>query len=638
MAASRGATLPPSGTPSPLWWASLWAGWGACIVVMLAVILATLVSLAVRARRWARSRPVVAFFHPNRCERGRPPPLLRSWLPAAEAAAPHCHVRSLFDGCFATPCLRSNGGGGGERVLWLAIKAVADLLAAERSAARIVVYSGDSDVGAAAIVAKAQERFGVDLSSAGVEFCFIGSRTLLDPARYPVMTMVGQSLGGMLCVAECVARCPPEVFIDTMGAPFGYPVAALLAGATVATYTHYPVITEEMTRVVASRRAAHNNAVSGSALRTSLKLAYYRLFATAYARCGAFCDVIMANSSWTAGHLRTLWSGGGGDGPGAAGAGPRGAGSAAAPPGAAAATEDDPSRQSMCCWLWSGVFGLDDCVSGEVRVVFPPCNSEAMAVLPLAAGRAPAPARRLPWVVSVGQFRPEKDHPSQLRAFAGALERIREGGGGAWAADVKLVLVGGARNAADAARVDALKALAAELGIDHRVEWRVNAPFKGAGSLCEALELGAAGLHCMWNEHFGIGVVESQAAGCVIVAHDSGGPMLDIVVPFRGKRTGCRARSVKGYASALAAVLRASQEGEAEYTAHEEDGGDGEAASLSAPFPLPRRPETLRYETVQVAGREAALRFADVRFERDFVGAMRPALERVGVLAKTKAD
>ena len=34
-----------------------------------------------------------------------------------------------------------------------------------------------------------------------------------------------------------------------------------------------------------------------------------------------------------------------------------------------------------------------------------------------------------------------------------------------------------------------------------------------------------------WNEHFGIGVVEMQAAGTVTVAHDSAGPRMDIVSP-----------------------------------------------------------------------------------------------------------
>jgi alpha-1,2-mannosyltransferase len=42
----------------------------------------------------------------------------------------------------------------------------------------------------------------------------------------------------------------------------------------------------------------------------------------------------------------------------------------------------------------------------------------------------------------------------------------------------------------------------------------------------------------MWNEHFGIGVVEYQAAGLISVVNNSGGPKLDIVIPIDGQPTG----------------------------------------------------------------------------------------------------
>lgn len=48
----------------------------------------------------------------------------------------------------------------------------------------------------------------------------------------------------------------------------------------------------------------------------------------------------------------------------------------------------------------------------------------------------------------------------------------------------------------------------------------------------------SVGIHTMWNEHFGISVVEMMAAGLVVVAHDSGGPRMDIVTPFEDNQTG----------------------------------------------------------------------------------------------------
>lgn len=528
--------------------------------------------------------------------------------------------------------IRSNGGGGGERVLWLAVKALDDDLRRRRSPARIVIYSGDSDVGQDALLAKAKSRFGIDLSGSSVDFVFFSTRWLLDPSLYPVLTMLGQSLGGMVCTAECVVRCPPTVFIDTMGAPFGYPVAALLGGATVACYTHYPVITPEMTRVVSEGRAAHNNRhAAASPVRTWLKLAYYRVFAAAYARCGGFCDVVMANSTWTAGHLGELWGGA-----------IQGADDAVERASVTAAAAVPPSGLAG---VWDAFFGTDDLASVDIQVVFPPCNSEAMAMLPLRPARLALPpkAQRKPWVVSVGQFRPEKDHSLQLRAFSEAARGLADK---PWASEIRLVLVGGARNAEDQGRVAALKAEAAELGIADRVLWRINAPFEGPGSLCEALELGAAGLHCMWNEHFGIAVVESQAAGCVPVAHDSGGPRLDIVVPAAdGQRTGCRARSASGFGQALAAVLCASQEGSAAYLPLEEDGADGPSPLLRSGSTEPEArslpdAEEVDFRGMQVAGRAAAMRFADVKFERDFLRALRAVISPLvpPYPAKTKSE
>lgn len=513
--------------------------------------------------------------------------------------------------------------------MWLAVQALRrELDARGAEDARVVIYSGDVGVPESAMLDKARDRFGVDLRGLRVEVVFFSSRWVLEAAMYPVLTMLGQSAGGMLCAAECVLRCPPDLFIDTMGAAFTYPVAALLAGSAVACYTHYPTITPEMTRVVAERRGAHNNAAaSRSWALTQAKLAYYALFARAYAACGSFTSAVMANSSWTAGHLTALWR-------------PRDCATEAVPAPAAARGSASLGGRGGCgralCFCCRAVFGLctcDECESPPIVTVYPPCNSELLSELPLelASDGGRRRGRRRPWVLSVGQFRPEKDHSLQLRAFRRALDLTA---GEEWAAEVRLVLVGGARGAADEARVASLRAEAEALGIGERVEWRVNAPFEGPKSLREGLAQCAAGLHCMWNEHFGISVVESQAAGCVIVAHDSGGPRMDIVVPVDGERTGCRARSETGFAAALAAVLRASQSGRALYTPTEEaaEGGDEAEAAATA------SEEVLDFARVQSAGRRGAMRFADATFGRDFCAALRPALALVRGLPHERRD
>ena len=146
------------------------------------------------------------------------------------------------------------------------------------------------------------------------------------------------------------------------------------------------------------------------------------------------------------------------------------------------------------------------------------------------------------------QFRPEKDHALQLRAFA--LARQRAASSAVWSGSseavlaARLKLIGSCRNAGDERRVEQLVrplgALATHLcifchsevdshqvmssgipgpaqgheaehlGIAHCVDFCVNVPYAEVRQL-----LGGAvgGLHTMLDEHFGISIVEYMAAG-----------------------------------------------------------------------------------------------------------------------------
>jgi len=96
----------------------------------------------------------------------------------------------------------------------------------------------------------------------------------------------------------------------------------------------------------------------------------------------------------------------------------------------------------------------------------------------------------------------------------------------------RLVLLGSVRDDDDAKRVYELRLLAHELGVKEQVEFVLNAPWK---VVLGWLGKSWVGVNAMWNEHFGIGVVEYLAAGLVGVVHDSGGPKEDIVVEGLGR-------------------------------------------------------------------------------------------------------
>ena len=48
------------------------------------------------------------------------------------------------------------------------------------------------------------------------------------------------------------------------------------------------------------------------------------------------------------------------------------------------------------------------------------------------------------------------------------------------------------------------------------------------------MEESTIGLRAMWNEHFGISIVNCMAAGLIMVAHKSGGPLMNIVIGSEG--------------------------------------------------------------------------------------------------------
>jgi len=93
-------------------------------------------------------------------------------------------------------------------------------------------------------------------------------------------------------------------------------------------------------------------------------------------------------------------------------------------------------------------------------IVYPPCDTRELAELPL-EGRGRT-------IVSLAQFRPEKDHRTQLLALSSLLESYPEYQN----PPVKMVLMDGSYNAEDAERVEQLRELTKDL---HLEVWRSKA-------------------------------------------------------------------------------------------------------------------------------------------------------------------
>ncbi|KAK0747480.1 hypothetical protein B0T21DRAFT_397832 [Apiosordaria backusii] len=373
-----------------------------------------------------------------------------------------------------------NAGGGGERVLWAAIRATQQ----RWPKAKCIVYTGDHDVNKDAILSRVKNRFNIHLHPPTVNFLYLTTRHWVLASTWPRFTLAGQSFGSLIMAWDAFSLLVPDIFVDTMGYAFAFGLSKFLfPEIPTAAYVHYPTISTDMLESLdpsSTVGAQGANAGQGTGTRGKVKKLYWKLFAKVYSHVGASADVVMTNSTWTMGHIQKLWG---------------------------------PLRKS----------------------------SRPIAVVE---------KKREKVLLYIAQFRPEKNHQLILQAFA---EFVKTSNSPA-AKEAKLVLVGSVRDDHDSKRVYQLRLLVNELHIKDRVEFHLDASWP---EILEWLRRASVGVNGMWNEHFGIGVVEYQAAGLVSVVHDSGGPKMDIVVDVGGEGgfTGFHATTASEFAEGFEKAL-----------------------------------------------------------------------------------
>nr|POE52193.1 gdp-man:man(3)glcnac(2)-pp-dol alpha-1,2-mannosyltransferase [Quercus suber] len=372
-----------------------------------------------------------------------------------------------------------NAGGGGERVLFAAIHATQT----QYPRALCAVYTGDHDASKDQILANVRNRFNIHLNPARLCFLYLSTRDYVLASKYPHFTLLGQSLGSLVLAWDAFNLLVPDILIDTMGYAFALTLAKwLFPYVPTAAYVHYPTISTDMLASLHTNTNSRKgvNAGLGQGIRGQAKKLYWELFAKLYSCVGGSIDVVMTNSSWTQAHISALWS---------------------------------PAR-------------IHNRKRHAISVVYPPCAvQELQHKIPVDGASEKRRTRNL---LYIAQFRPEKQHDTIIDAFISFLKSYPKD-----ATDKpKLVLVGSVRDDHDEKRVYKFRLQAQEIR-DH-VEFVVNAKWP---VILEYLANSSVGVNGMWNEHFGIGVVEYQAAGLISVVNDSGGPKADIVVDIDGKPT-----------------------------------------------------------------------------------------------------
>ncbi|OEU17486.1 putative glycosyltransferase [Fragilariopsis cylindrus CCMP1102] len=346
-------------------------------------------------------------------------------------------------------------------------------------------------------------------------------------ARQAILLMKKQQQQQQQPESECEFESE-FIFCDTTGYAFTFAVVRWMCSSTttrILAYVHYPTISTDMMLWEWRKNSSNNDNISISIkrrIKTVIKLIYYYLFSLIYGICGSLADLVLVNSTWTYNHINSLWRfGGGGDGTG---------------------SQKQP-----------------------IRIVYPPCrvpnrvdynnNNDIL---------------RENTIISIGQFRPEKNHKLQIQALSVVLKKhpelrkmtpktkattkirispspiISTGG------DVKLLLIGSCRNDADQGRVDDLRRLVKQLHLQDHVIFSINPPYH---ELQSSMMKASIGIHTMRQEHFGIGIVEMMAAGLLTIAHNSGGPKTDIILQVIIVGTGFLATTIEEYADAIFKAL-----------------------------------------------------------------------------------
>lgn len=172
-----------------------------------------------------------------------------------------------------------------------------------------------------------------------------------------------------------------------------------------------------MLKKVREQRPSFNNneRIAQNVTVSSLKLLYYRIFAAMFTFIGFFVDLVVVNSSWTRNHIEQLWR-----------------------------LTDSPvnqQRPKSTQVAKDSSKTIESMLSRKPRrlvTIYPPCNTAALQTIalrrspvfrlrsfsqhPLLA-QQPSPALSIDLadledklvVISIGQFRPEKDHHLQIR-------------------------------------------------------------------------------------------------------------------------------------------------------------------------------------------------------------------------------
>ncbi|CUM52237.1 GDP-Man:Man(3)GlcNAc(2)-PP-Dol alpha-1,2-mannosyltransferase [Debaryomyces fabryi] len=375
----------------------------------------------------------------------------------------------------------ANNGGGGERVLWQAVQAT--LAASDRNI--VAIYTTNYESEPSLILDKVETKFQIaDLDEDRIVFIYLRKYArMIDGDYWKLFTLIGQLFGSIVLSWEAMFELSPDIWIDTIGLPGSYLLVSLVLKIPIMSYVHYPIIQPEMFNKLKFQGLSQIKVPKVSEIKSDVfaigKLIYWSGVFYFYKYLGSLVNITLANGSWTFNHISNIWT----------------------------LNKDQPGY--------------------EMDILYPPCGTEMLTKNVETLGQ------RENKLLFIAQFRPEKRHSLILNQYFKFLANATRLG-----APLKsiptLVFLGSCRTPDDTKTLQDLKQEVEDLKLHDYVEFVVDCSYEDIMVWLSKVKFG---LNAMWNEHFGIGVVEYMSRGVIPLCHASAGPLLDIVTNWNNEPT-----------------------------------------------------------------------------------------------------
>ncbi|CAD5215354.1 unnamed protein product [Bursaphelenchus okinawaensis] len=359
----------------------------------------------------------------------------------------------------------------------------------------LTVYIYSSVAQTSELQTKIERRFQFNLPWEIIHFVPLRTHKLLHPSRYPYLTLLCQFLAGFVVGVDALLLLTPEVFIETTGVPGSISVFRLLGGCSTVAYVHYPIITKDMIKRVSSRREMYNNS---SFITKSIVLTNLKL-------CYYY---VFSFLYYLCGACTT---------------------------------------KVMANGTWTKEH-LETLWPGSVSICYPPVKIEDFTKNGN-KGEKELNEKKVS-IVSLGQIRPEKNHGDQLKTLELLKKELPYH-------KVCLKIIGAVRDENDQRLADNLRQVATGLELEEGKDFELvhNANFN---DILDILQNSVCGIHTMVDEHFGIAVVEMMAAGVLVVAHKSAGPLKDIIGASQ-QTVGFLAENVEDYVNNIRTIIESDR-------------------------------------------------------------------------------